>query len=65
MKQDDAKNYIISDFCNLPEKERTETKAVEMAFKYSAPDSKYHFKYSGDNYQVIIGWLTPYVLKKK
>ena len=64
MKQDEAKNYIVSEFLRLADNERTETNAAVMSLKYSTPDSKYYFKYRGDNYQAIMGWLSPHVLKK-
>ena len=55
MKQAEAKALIIQEWSILSESQR-ETDSQAAAFAMAIKD-KYHFRCSGDRYQVIKGWL--------
>lgn len=60
MKQEEAKQMIISEWYKLPPGQReTERQAAAFAFKFASLD----FKCSGDPYQHIKAWLMDHLNK--
>ena len=63
IKQNDAKKAILMEWYKLPEKEReTEHQAAVFALKMikERPDIT-NFRFRGDHYQIIKGWLCNYL----
>lgn len=61
MKQEEAKNKIVSEFLSLPKEKRTGHEATLLALKYSNPENGIIFKSSSNAYTVINGWLQKYI----
>ncbi len=59
MKQEEAKRIILAEWYKLPPEERkTENQAAAFAFKLQ---SRVRFKYSGDPFERILGWLMGHI----
>jgi hypothetical protein len=64
MKQEDAKRQIIRLW---GKREKGKYKRIDVLHFYGYLERNYpnllRFKYSGDKYQKIMSWLTPYIVE--